>query len=134
MSRVRSLAWAGWPAWAGDAPSATHRAENAPKKIYAHYMGCYPVAAMVRLPTRKSDGKANLHQGAVGAGIDLKTGKTTHAILAGHPVTHHPDTGHLLEGIVIALAQGAGGYVDGSGPNREIVGRWLEYLRTRAGG
>lgn len=61
----------------------------------------YPVAAMVRLPTRRSDGKANLHQGAVGAGVDLKTGKTTSAILAGMPVTHHPDTGHLLEGIQI---------------------------------
>ncbi len=61
----------------------------------------YPVAAMVRLPTRRSDGKANLHQGAVGAGVDLKTGKTTHAILAGKPVTHHPDTGALIEGIQI---------------------------------
>ena len=61
----------------------------------------YPVAAMVRLPTRRSDGKANLHQGAVGAGIDLKTGRTTHAILAGQPVTHHPDTGHVLAGIQI---------------------------------
>jgi alpha-L-glutamate ligase-like protein len=59
----------------------------------------YPVAAMVRLPTRRSDGKANLHQGAVGAGVDLKTGKTTHAIMAGKPVTHHPDTGALLAGI-----------------------------------
>ncbi len=27
-----------------------------------------PVMAMVRLPTRMSDGKANLHQGAIGAG------------------------------------------------------------------
>jgi len=61
----------------------------------------YPVAAMVRLPTRRSDGKANLHQGAVGAGVDLKTGKTTHAILAGKPVTHHPDTGAVLTGIQI---------------------------------
>lgn len=61
----------------------------------------FPVSAMVRLPTRRSDGKANLHQGAVGAGIDLKTGKTTHAILAGKPVTHHPDTGHVIAGIQI---------------------------------
>ncbi|MEZ4331557.1 MAG: alpha-L-glutamate ligase-like protein [Myxococcota bacterium] len=61
----------------------------------------YPVAAMVRLPTRRSDGKANLHQGAVGSGVDLKTGVTTHAILAGKPVTHHPDTGHVLTGIQI---------------------------------
>ena len=33
------------------------------------------VMAMVRLPTRASDGKANLHQGAVGVGIDIVTGK-----------------------------------------------------------
>ena len=31
----------------------------------------YPIMAMVRLPTRTSDGKANLHKGAVGAGIDM---------------------------------------------------------------
>jgi hypothetical protein len=30
-----------------------------------------PAMAMVRLPTRASDGKANLHQGAVGVGIAL---------------------------------------------------------------
>ena len=31
----------------------------------------YPAMAMVRLPTRQSGGKANLHQGAVGAGISV---------------------------------------------------------------
>ena len=31
----------------------------------------YPVMAMSRLPTRRSHGKANLHQGAIGVGIDL---------------------------------------------------------------
>jgi alpha-L-glutamate ligase-like protein len=36
----------------------------------------YPVMAMTRLPTRLSHGKANLHQGAIGAGIDLATGVT----------------------------------------------------------
>ena len=39
-----------------------------------------PVMAMLRLPTRASDGRANLHQGAVGAGIDLATGRTTDAV------------------------------------------------------
>ncbi|MDX1387336.1 MAG: sugar-transfer associated ATP-grasp domain-containing protein, partial [bacterium] len=33
------------------------------------YLG-YPVMAMTRLPTQTSDGRANLHQGAVGAGIN----------------------------------------------------------------
>ena len=36
----------------------------------------YPAMAMVRLPTRLSGGKANLHQGAIGVGVNLATGKT----------------------------------------------------------
>jgi alpha-L-glutamate ligase-like protein len=39
-----------------------------------------PVAAMLRLPTPESRGKANLHLGAIGAGIDLATGITTYGI------------------------------------------------------
>lgn len=61
----------------------------------------YPVMAMVRLPTRNSQGKANLHQGAVGAGIDLKTGKTMHGVLHNHVVDHHPDTGNPIAGLQI---------------------------------
>ena len=45
----------------------------------------YPVMAMVRLPTRRSHGKANLHQGAVGAGLDLATGRTTTWVSSGNP-------------------------------------------------
>lgn len=37
-----------------------------------------PVMAMLRLPTKESKGKANLHQGAVGVGIDIAKGETTH--------------------------------------------------------
>jgi len=51
-----------------------------------------PVMAMTRLPTRRSDGRANLHQGAVGVGINIATGLTTHAILKNTPVRRHPDT------------------------------------------
>jgi alpha-L-glutamate ligase-like protein len=51
-----------------------------------------PVMAMTRLPTSRSGGRANLHHGAVGAGIDLRTGRTTHAVLDGEVVTHHPDS------------------------------------------
>ena len=40
-----------------------------------------PVMAMLRLPTRASDGKANLQQGAIGVGIDMATGTTTTAVL-----------------------------------------------------
>ena len=35
---------------------------------------CVPVMAMVRLPTRESRGRANLHQGAVAAGVHLAAG------------------------------------------------------------
>lgn len=60
-----------------------------------------PVAAMARLPTRTSDGKANLHQGAVGAGIDLRTGRTTHGVCQSRPVEIHPDTLMPVSGIEI---------------------------------
>lgn len=52
-----------------------------------------PVAAMIRLPTRESDGKANLHQGAIGLGIDLKSGFTTFGVHHNAAVQQHPDTG-----------------------------------------
>jgi alpha-L-glutamate ligase-like protein len=39
-----------------------------------------PIMAMVRWPTLESEGKANFAQGAVGSGIDLATGITTHSI------------------------------------------------------
>jgi alpha-L-glutamate ligase-like protein len=39
-----------------------------------------PVMAMLRIPTEKSGGKANLQQGAIGLGIDLATGITTFGI------------------------------------------------------
>lgn len=51
-----------------------------------------PVMAMVRLPTRLSGGKANLHQGAIGAGIDIATGRTLTAVWHNSVVAEHPDT------------------------------------------
>lgn len=39
-----------------------------------------PVIAMLRLPTEESDGKANLHLGAIGLGIDIGSGKTTYGV------------------------------------------------------
>lgn len=35
----------------------------------------YPAMSMMRLATAESGGRANLHQGAVGVGLDIKTGK-----------------------------------------------------------
>lgn len=39
-----------------------------------------PVMAMLRIPTKDSDGKANLHMGAIGVGIDLAKGTATNII------------------------------------------------------
>jgi alpha-L-glutamate ligase-like protein len=60
-----------------------------------------PVMSMVRLPTRMSGGKANLHQGAIGAGIDISTGKTLTAVRRNDIVDEHPDTGNPVTGIRI---------------------------------
>jgi len=67
-----------------------------------------PVMSMIRLPTRASRGRANLHQGAVGAGIDLHTGRTNHAVIKNQPTTHHPDSeqrviGRSVPGFATAL-------------------------------
>ncbi len=61
----------------------------------------FPIMSMVRLPTRASHGKANLHQGAVGAGIDLATGVTLDGVVGTQVVTHHPDTAHAIAGLKI---------------------------------
>lgn len=61
----------------------------------------YPAMGMVRLPTRSSHGKANLHQGALGAGLDMGTGLTTHGVSGNSVVTEHPDTGATIAGLQI---------------------------------
>jgi alpha-L-glutamate ligase-like protein len=55
-----------------------------------------PAMAMLRLPTLESSGRANLHQGGVGVGVDLETGRTTRAIWRGRVVRRHPDTGEPI--------------------------------------
>jgi alpha-L-glutamate ligase-like protein len=60
-----------------------------------------PAMGMVRLPTRASDGKANLHRGAIGVGIDMGKGVTLTGVHHGGVVTHHPDTGNPVEGIAV---------------------------------
>lgn len=53
----------------------------------------FPIMAMMRCPTRLSDGKANLHQGAVGVGIDICGGTALRAVQRDYLVDKHPDTG-----------------------------------------
>lgn len=61
----------------------------------------YPVMAMLRASTKESDGRSNLHQGAIGVGIDIATGMTVRAIHHGRQVTHHPDLGLGVIGVQI---------------------------------
>jgi len=61
----------------------------------------YPVMAMMRLSTSASDGKTNLHQGAVGVGIDIVTGKAISAVQFDRPIQNHPDTDKNLYSLEI---------------------------------
>lgn len=60
-----------------------------------------PVMAMMRLSTQESHGKANLHQGAIGFGIDIRTGITTNAILYDQQLSIIPNTKIKTSGIKI---------------------------------
>ena len=57
-----------------------------------------PALAMLRLPTLESNGRANLHQGGVGVGVDIASGRTGQAIWRRRLVDRHPDTGEPLPG------------------------------------
>ena len=59
------------------------------------------VESMVRLPTIASGGRANLHQGGIGVGIDPATGMTVRGFHEGREVDRHPDTGAGLIGLAI---------------------------------
>ena len=59
----------------------------------------YPVMAMLRLPTRQSGGKANLHQGAIGVGVDLATGLTLRGTWLNNKISKHPDTTNAVDGV-----------------------------------
>lgn len=61
----------------------------------------YPVMAMLRLSTKASDGKANLHQGAVGVGIDIQSGRAINAVMNGSVIATHPDTQADLSSIAL---------------------------------
>lgn len=58
-----------------------------------------PAMAMLRLPTKVSGGRANLHQGGIGTGIDLNTGVTCHAVQFNRVIAGHPDTGNSIIGV-----------------------------------
>ena len=55
-----------------------------------------PLMAMTRLPTVESGGRANLHQGAIGAAIDIESGRIFRAVKSQREIYHHPSTGERL--------------------------------------
>ncbi|MCA9375818.1 MAG: ATP-dependent zinc protease [Candidatus Doudnabacteria bacterium] len=63
-----------------------------------------PVMAMMRIPTQRSGGRANLAQGAIGVGIDIGRGLTTTASIKlpwRRVIDTHPETGVELHGFAI---------------------------------
>ena len=58
----------------------------------------HPVMTMMRIPTSASGGKANLHLGALAAGVRISTGTIIHSVWRGLPQAYHPDTGQLILG------------------------------------
>lgn len=60
-----------------------------------------PVMAMCRLPTAASGGRANLHQGAIGVGLDIASGRALYAQHRNLPVEVHTDTGASVLGFAL---------------------------------
>ena len=52
----------------------------------------FPAMVMMRLATKESGGRANLHQGAVGVGLDVRTGQPLNAVMHNKTILQHPDT------------------------------------------
>lgn len=59
------------------------------------------VLGMLRVPSDKSDGKANLHQGGIGIGIDLETGEMTQGFDGQRYFDAHPDSLSPISGVQI---------------------------------
>ena len=62
-----------------------------------------PVMAMLRLPTLKSGGKANLHQGGLGIGIDISNGKLMEAYDGEKYHLQHPDSEKKIAGMTLPM-------------------------------
>ena len=63
----------------------------------------FPVMAMMRLSTADSNGKANLHQGAVGVGLDIGDGHALRAVQFDKPIL---TSGYLGTDIVLDRFKG----------------------------
>jgi len=60
-----------------------------------------PIMAELRIPTEESEGKANLHLGAIGAGIDMGNGVTTYGVHHDRQISYIPGTRLSPSGIKI---------------------------------
>ena len=60
-----------------------------------------PLQAMLRMPTEKSDGKANLHQGGLGIGVDMEKGKLKMAYDGKRYHRFHPNSGNPIADLII---------------------------------
>ncbi len=64
-----------------------------------------PVMAMLRIPTRKSEGRANLHAGGIAVAIDVQSGITFINPGYKNSVAYNPDTGEKMTDITIPFWQ-----------------------------
>lgn len=64
-------------------------------------LNAIPLMGMLRMPTETSGGKANLHQGGLGIGLDLDNGMLTSAFNGKTHLTHHPDSKRRIKGLSI---------------------------------
>lgn len=58
----------------------------------------FPIMAMTRLPTKVSGGRANIHLGAIGAGISISEGRIISATYLRRNIKRHPSSGRTLVG------------------------------------
>ncbi len=63
------------------------------------------VNIMLRIPTDQSDGKANLHQGALGVSVELETGILKKAYNYKAYLSYHPDSKVKIAGLQIPFWQ-----------------------------
>lgn len=64
-------------------------------------LGDQRVMAMLRMPTAESDGKANLHAGAIGIGVDLETGELKTGFDGKQRLNRHPDSAVRFAGLIL---------------------------------
>ncbi|GBF20473.1 MULTISPECIES: sugar-transfer associated ATP-grasp domain-containing protein [Arenibacter] len=60
-----------------------------------------PIMSMLRMPTSKSGGMANLHQNGVGIGVDMVNGRLTQVYDGKNYRDHHPDNPKSIKGVTI---------------------------------